>query len=162
MFPISRVLAAAVLAVAPAALAAQAASSKEAVLATAQAFFDAMGRKDTAALRELVHPQAHLMAVVEVADSAAPRVSSRDQFLAQVAAAQLKYLERMWNAEVRVSGPIASIWTPYDFHRGTEWSHCGIDSFQLVKNGVRWQISSIIYTVVPARDRCKNPLGPPR
>ena len=69
----------------------------------------------------------------------------------------------MWNAEVRVSEGIATIWTQYDFHLGTAWSHCGIDSFQLVKTPGAWQVTSIIYTVVRPASRCQpNPLGPPR
>jgi hypothetical protein len=137
-------------------------SSKEAVLQAGQAVFDAMARRDTAALRDLLHPMAHLMASVETADSTTVRAVTRDQFLAQVAAAPTM-IERMWNAEVKVSGTIASIWTQYDFHQGPNWSHCGIDAFHLVKTGRGWQVTSIIYTVVRDAARCpKHPLGPPK
>ena len=142
-------------------LAAQDAKSE--VHRTAQAMFDAMGRRDTASLRRLVHPMAHLIAVVETGDSVTSRVTSRDQFLAQIAWFPIAPLERLWDPEIRVSGPIASIWTPYDFHRGKEFSHCGIDSFQLVRSKAGWVITSIIYTVVGPASRCQpSPLGQPR
>lgn len=135
---------------------------KDAVLGVGQAVFDAMARKDTAALRRLVHPAAHFIAAVEIADSTAPRVTGMEQFLTQIATYPGVPLERMWNAEVRVSGPVATIWTQYDFHKAGQFSHCGIDAFQLVRNGRQWQVTSILYTLVPAPERCKNPIGPPR
>ncbi len=134
---------------------------KAEVLRVGQAVFDAMARRDTAELRRVIHPAIVLVAAVETEGKPTPRVSGFQDFLGQIANAPTVPLERMWNAEVRVSGPIASIWTQYDFHRGTEFSHCGIDSFQLVKTTSGWQVTGLIYTVV--RERCpKNPAGPPR
>src|SRR5256885_3716182 len=42
-----------------------------------------------------------------------------------------QFRERMWNPEVRIDGGIATLWTPYDFHVGPRFSHCGYDAFQL-------------------------------
>ena len=138
-------------------------SSKDEVLKVGQAVFEAMARRDTVELKRLVHPAAHLIATLGSGDSATARVATRDQFLVQIATSATVPIERMWNAEVRVSEGIATIWTQYDFHLGTAWSHCGIDSFQLARTGAGWQVTSIIYTVVRPATRCKpNPLGPPR
>lgn len=140
---------------------AQAQDGRAEVLATGQAVFDAMARRDTAALRHLMHPNAQLIATFERDGVAESRASTLADFLNQIATFEGALLERMWNAEVRVSGTIATIWTQYDFHRNREFSHCGIDSFQLVRGKTGWQVSSLIYTVV--RERCpKNPVGPPR
>lgn len=134
---------------------------KAQVLQVGQAVFDAMAQRDTAALRQVLHPAAHLIAAVESDGQPAPRASDLSEFLDQIANFPTVPLERIWNAEVRVSGTVATIWAQYDFHRGIEFSHCGIDSFQLVKTPAGWRVSSIIYTVI--RDRCpKNPMGPPR
>ncbi|MGE0440366.1 MAG: nuclear transport factor 2 family protein [Gemmatimonadales bacterium] len=136
---------------------------KEAVLAAAQGVFDAMARKDTVALRRLMHPLATLIATVETGDSVRVNGSRLDQFLSQIAGFPTTPIERMWNAEVRVSGAIATVWTQYDFHRDREFSHCGIDAFQLVRTDDGWKVSSIIYTVVRPAARCQpNPIGPPR
>ena len=134
---------------------------KTEVLNTAQGLFDAMARRDTAALRTLMHPAAGLVAATVVDGKPEPRVSTFGQFVEQIATIPYPPIERMWNAQVQVSGPIATIWTQYDFHRGPEFSHCGIDSFQLIKTPAGWQVFSLIYTIV--RDRCpKHPAGPPR
>jgi hypothetical protein len=53
----------------------------------------------------------------------------------------------MWDPEVRIDGPMATLWAPYDFHRSGEFSHCGVDAFQLALKEDGWRIVSIIYTV---------------
>jgi hypothetical protein len=134
---------------------------KAAVLAAGQAVFDAMAKRDTAALRRLVHPAGHLFATFERDGQPEARVSSANDFVTQIGSYPTVPLERMWDAEVRVSGTVATIWTQYDFHNNGVFSHCGIDSFQFVRGPDRWLLTSIIYTVV--RDPCpKNPNGPPR
>ena len=60
---------------------------------------------------------------------------------------ELKRVERMWNPEVRIDGDLATLWAPYDLHYGGEFSHCGIDAFQLVRGeDRRWRIVSVAYT----------------
>ena len=126
--------------------------AKAEVLATGQRVFDGMLRRDTTALRPLFHPAAHLVATTEQDGKPVSRVSNLAEFLTQIGGFPGVPLERMWNAEVKISGTIATIWTQYDFHQGLEWSHCGIDSFQMVKGPDGWQVVSLIYTVV--RDHC--------
>jgi hypothetical protein len=70
-------------------------------------------------------------------------------------------LERMWDPEVRVHGPLATVWTKYDFHNDGAFSHCGVDSFQLVKTAEGWKIAGAAYTV--ERTKCApHPAGPPK
>jgi hypothetical protein len=38
-------------------------------------------------------------------------------------------------------------WAPYDFHLDGKLSHCGIDSFGLVRGADGWRIAGISYTV---------------
>jgi Putative lumazine-binding len=47
---------------------------------------------------------------------------------------------------IKIDGPLASVWTPYKFYFDGKFSHCGVNSFQLVRlNGV-WKIQYIIDT----------------
>jgi hypothetical protein len=47
---------------------------------------------------------------------------------------------------VKIDGPLAIAWTPYKFYLNGKFSHCGVNSFQLVRfNGV-WKIQYIIDT----------------
>lgn len=55
--------------------------------------------------------------------------------------------EQIWNTEVRVELGVASVWTEYAFYRGDNFSHCGIDAFQLIKDkDGDWKILQIIDT----------------
>lgn len=47
---------------------------------------------------------------------------------------------------VKIDGALAIAWTPYKFYYKGNFSHCGVDSYQLVKiNGV-WKIQYLIDT----------------
>lgn len=47
---------------------------------------------------------------------------------------------------VKVDGPLAIAWTPYNFYHNGKFSHCGVNSFQLVRfNGI-WKIQYLIDT----------------
>jgi Putative lumazine-binding len=61
--------------------------------------------------------------------------------------------ERITFGAVHIDGPMASVWTPYEFYFKGNFSHCGVNSFQLVRiNGV-WKIQYIIDT--RRKDNCK-------
>ena len=47
---------------------------------------------------------------------------------------------------IKIDGPLAIVWTPYKFFIDGKFSHCGVNSFQLVRlNGV-WKIQYLINT----------------
>ncbi|HEY6504132.1 MAG TPA: nuclear transport factor 2 family protein [Chitinophagaceae bacterium] len=54
--------------------------------------------------------------------------------------------ERITFETVKIDGPLAIAWTPYQFYHNGKFSHCGVNSFQLVRfNGV-WKIQYLIDT----------------
>lgn len=62
--------------------------------------------------------------------------------------------ERITYDVIRIDGPLAMVWAPYEFYFNGKFSHCGVDSFQLVRiNGV-WKIQYLIDT--RRRAGCKN------
>lgn len=62
--------------------------------------------------------------------------------------------ERILSYEIKTDGAMASVWTPYEFYAGERFSHCGVNSFQLMKGKDGWKI---IYLVDTRRrgDACK-------
>ena len=127
----------------PQALSAQ--TDEEQVVAVAEALFDAMRSKDTAAIGRLMLPEARLMAVDETRSPGTVSFSGRDQFMVRIASSDVELQERMWSPKVEIDGNIASIWTPYDFHRDGAFSHCGVDGFHMVRIGGDWRIGHITY-----------------
>lgn len=47
---------------------------------------------------------------------------------------------------VKIDGPLAFAWTPYQFYYKGKFSHCGVNSFQLVRLNSGWKIQYIIDT----------------
>lgn len=54
--------------------------------------------------------------------------------------------EQITYGSIKIDGPLASVWTPYKFYFNSKFSHCGVNSFQLVRlNGI-WKIQYLIDT----------------
>ncbi len=47
---------------------------------------------------------------------------------------------------IRIDGPLAVAWTPYQFYYNGAFSHCGVNSFQLVRFSGGWKIQYLIDT----------------
>ena len=54
--------------------------------------------------------------------------------------------ERILFETIKIDGSLASVWTPYKFYMGSQFSHCGANSFQLVRQNGSWKIQYIIDT----------------
>jgi hypothetical protein len=138
-----------------------AAQEEEAVLHVIQTLFDAMANRDAAAYSAITTPHTRTVAI-RVGDSTVVRLGDEAAFLEIVASVDRPaWQERMFEPEVRVEGPLATVWTRYDFHVGGEFSHCGVDSFQMMKTEGTWTILQISYTTVSDRAYCSNLLGRP-
>ncbi len=57
-----------------------------------------------------------------------------------------KWDERLLDYSIQVDGNMANAWTPYEFWFNGEFSHCGVNSFQLFKDGDQWKIIYLIDT----------------
>jgi predicted lactoylglutathione lyase len=62
--------------------------------------------------------------------------------------------ERITIEAVHTDGDLASIFTPYQFYFKGKFSHCGANSFQLVKQNNEWKIQYLIDT--RKKENCKN------
>ncbi|MES1215784.1 MAG: nuclear transport factor 2 family protein [Bacteroidota bacterium] len=54
--------------------------------------------------------------------------------------------ERIVFETIKIDGPLALVWAPYKFFYKGVFSHCGVDSFQLVKINGAWKVQYIIDT----------------
>ena len=60
--------------------------------------------------------------------------------------------ERYWSPTILVRGSIALAWAPYEFWEDGKTSHCGVDTFDLVKVDGQWRVANAMWTVEP--DAC--------
>lgn len=55
--------------------------------------------------------------------------------------------EKIWNTKVNVDKGIAQVWTDYAFYIGSDFSHCGVDAFHLIKDtSGKWKIVHLMDT----------------
>lgn len=54
--------------------------------------------------------------------------------------------ERIVFETIKIDGPLAAVWTPYKFYYNGVFSHCGVDSWQLVRINGTWKIQYLIDT----------------
>lgn len=132
---------------------------REAVLATVQQFLDAMAERNAEKARPVVFPEGRFFSIRHKDGAPVIRSFTIEEDIGKWATLDEAYLERIWNAEVRIHGNLATVWTPYDFHRDGRFSHCGIDAFDLLKTADGWKLTGGVYTV--ETESCPEcPLGP--
>ncbi len=61
--------------------------------------------------------------------------------------------ERIIFETIKIDGPLAMVWTPYHFYYKGKFSHCGVNSFQLIRINKEWKIQYLIDT--RRKDGCK-------
>lgn len=132
-------------------------TATEQVTATIRALFDGMRASDSAMVAQTFHPEARLMsAVYTSAGVAKVQESSIERFVQQIGSAPKGALnEQIAYYEVRITGPLATAYTPYVFIYNGDTSHCGVNTFQLVATGeeaLPWQILQI--TDTRERENC--------
>ncbi len=54
--------------------------------------------------------------------------------------------EEMWDLKIQVDGDFAQAWCQYAFYLNHDFSHCGVDSFDLFKSKEGWKIFHLTYT----------------
>ena len=69
------------------------------------------------------------------------------EFAEQISKAKKDSLdEQIVYETIKIDGPLASVWTPYKFYYAGRFSHCGVNSFQLVRINGKWKIQFLIDT----------------
>ncbi|MCU7551458.1 nuclear transport factor 2 family protein [Chitinophagaceae bacterium LB-8] len=133
---------------------ANAQTGEEQVKQAVSNLFTGMRNADTNLLRSVFAPGASLQTVSKNKEGqTVVRSENIDEFISFTAKPhQEVYDERISFDVVRIDGDLATVWTPYQFYVGTKFSHCGVNSFQLVRLKGVWQIQYIIDT--RRKDNC--------
>jgi len=124
--------------------------TKDAV-AVAGKLFAAMRAKDATAIRSLFTPEGQLVAIDKPRDGkglSKTRVFTAEGFAKLIAESKgPEFIETMARPEVRVFGDMALVFGSYTFYVGEKFSHCGTNSFQLVRGVDGWKIANAASTL---------------
>lgn len=144
----------------PSAAAQAPADERSRVVAVTDSALAAISRNDYVAFTDLMIDSAVVYSIRPFSGNVLVYSRSRATWRATVS--KERYTERGFRPEVHISGPLAVVWTPYDFYTDGKWSHCGVDTFTLVKVADQWRIATLAYSLEqpPACER--HPAGPPK
>lgn len=131
----------------PVSLHAQDTPVEKEVYAVVENFFKAFNAKDTTAMRTHLFGDVKLFTTgTNQQGAAVARSESASGLMASIAGAPVALDERISNPEILVEDGLANVWVRYEFYADGKYSHCGIDSFLLVKTGEGWKIAALADT----------------
>jgi hypothetical protein len=118
--------------------------AEDSVKAVINKMFDAMLQSDAVMLNDCFADSAILQTI---AKDGIVKTGYAGDFIKQVSGLQKNAAdERISFAAIHIDGSLASVWTPYKFYYNGNFSHCGVNSFQLVRINGKWKIQYIIDT----------------
>jgi len=123
-----------------------AASEKE-VKQVIQNMFHAMQQADTALLKTCFSDNVILQTILNKPQGAIINTGSVNDFIQNIGKQTPNAVdERFEFGAIQIDPLMATVWTPYSFYYKGQYSHKGVNSFQLVKLKEGWKIQYLIDT----------------
>ncbi|MBT9188591.1 MULTISPECIES: nuclear transport factor 2 family protein [Zobellia] len=128
-----------------------------AIKKTIEAFFDGFHQQDSVQIKNTVSNTV-IMQTIATDEKGNPLVKTQEfsDFLKSIVSIpeSTKFEEVITDYSIQIDGPMANAWTPYIFKIDGAFHHCGVNSFQLVKEDEKdWKIIYIIDT--RRKENCK-------
>ena len=128
------------------------ASETDLIKASVNGLFEGMKTSDSTKINHSFSNNAILQTITKNGEV---KTESIKDFAVSISKAEKGSLdEKIVFSNILVDGNLASVWTPYEFYYQGKFSHCGVNSFQLVKTNNEWKIQYIIDT--RRKDNCKK------
>lgn len=119
-------------------------TEKDAVKQTIEKLFTGMKNADTTMIKSVFADDAILQTITKnntvKTDKVQDFVNSISKLLTNDADEKIRF------EAIHIDGNLASVFTPYEFYFKGKFSHCGANSFQLVKQNDVWKIQYLIDT----------------
>jgi hypothetical protein len=116
---------------------------------TIHTFFEGLHTGDTLIINTCISKSAKLETVYtrKTGETVVKSIAKKDFFNA-IASKPKKdtWEEKLGKFTIHIDKNIASVWVPYKFYLNTTFSHCGVNSFQLIKQNGTWKISYLVDT----------------
>ncbi len=123
-------------------------STEDSVKAAVNNMFAAMKNADSAGLKNVFSETAVLQTISRTKEGKTMvRTEVISEFVSFVGKSTKGDAdEQISFGAVHIDGALASVWTPYQFYYKGKFSHCGVNSFQLVRIKGQWKVQYIIDT----------------
>ncbi|MBW8523925.1 nuclear transport factor 2 family protein [Chryseobacterium chendengshani] len=126
-------------------------TEKESIKESVEKLFIGMKNADTAIIKSVFAENAILQTITK---NNSVRTEKISEFLLSFSKLSKNDAdERISFEPIYIDGNLASVFTPYEFYYKGKFSHCGANSFQMVKQNNVWKIQYLIDT---RRTNCKK------
>ena len=121
---------------------------EDSVKAVVKQLFEGMKNSDAAMIRSSFADSAILQTIAKNKEGKLIiQNDSVDEFAKSISSIKKGAAdEQIIFESIKIDGPLALVWAPYKFYFDGKFSHCGVDSFQLVFIKGQWKIQYLIDT----------------
>lgn len=119
-------------------------SEKEEIQNTINSLFAAMKNADSVGVKSSFTKNAVLQTITKNNEVKTDSVIEFAKSVASIPKGSIE--EKISFGSILIDGNLASVWTPYQLYFRDKFSHCGVNSFQLVKENKKWKIQYLIDT----------------
>jgi hypothetical protein len=133
--------------IAQSSISAESATSEKEVKQVIQNMFQAMLQADTTLLKTCFSDKVIFQTIVNKLEGVVIKTESINDFIQSIGKQTPNVLdERIEFGAIQMDELMATVWTPYTFYYKGQYSHKGVNSFQLVKLKEGWKIQYLIDT----------------
>ncbi|MEN8153997.1 MAG: nuclear transport factor 2 family protein [Acidobacteriota bacterium] len=129
-------------------------AEKQQVISVVKDFFKVLEDQDSDLAKKILLPEGGNFSIREKGNKKILKHTGFNELISSLGKSKKKYREIIFSPKVLVHKDIAVLWAEYKFYVDGKFSHCGVDSFSLIKIGGNWKIAGIIYTV--EKSECNN------
>ena len=116
---------------------------------TIERFFEGFHNQDSTIMKPLMHKDLQLQSIGKnregVVKLSTTEASNFLKSIVSIPEGQI-FEEKILGYNIQIDGNMANAWTVYEFWFNGEFSHCGVNSFQLIKENGSWQIFYLVDT----------------
>ncbi|WP_320815684.1 nuclear transport factor 2 family protein [Flavobacterium sp.] len=112
-------------------------------------FFVGLHKRDTIMFQKVCHKTINMQTIGKDKEQNDILISDDfNKFMKSISSIpeNVVLFEKLLDYKIQIDGPLAHVWTPYEFYVNGTLSHSGVNSFTLFKEKDAWQIIHIIDT----------------
>ena len=117
---------------------------------TVEIFFEGFHKQDSLLIRSVMADSVVMQSIGKSKEGETViRNEAFGDFLKSIVSipSETSFKEELHSFKITIDGNMANVWTPYSFYYDGKFSHCGSNSFQLLKDGEgKWKIFYLVDT----------------
>ena len=124
-------------------------SAEDDIKKTVETFFEGFHKGDTTLMKSIMMDKFTMQTAYKNKEGSDVLVTEESSTLINAIANRpkdQKWDERLLDFNIQVDGNMANAWTTYEFWFNDDFSHCGVNSFQLFHDNGQWKIIYLIDT----------------